>query len=425
MNTQKRIAFLVVSAMLALGVARTGWGGPPPNPTASDGYGNTAGGSGVLLNNSKYNNTGFGSSALRSNTTGNNNTATGMNALVANTTGSNNTAGGFLALRSNTTGDYNTANGFYALLTNTSGMGNTAYGSLALYQNTTGIYNLANGFQALYQNTTGIYNVGLGLYALGSNTTGNNNIGIGVSAGANVSNGNNNIFLGSNGVNGDNSVMRLGGTQTSTYIAGVKGSSINGLNALPVYIDSTGKLGTLSSSLRFKDDVRDMADTSRGLLQLRPVTFRYKQPTAEGNKPLEYGLIAEEVAKVYPDLVLYGANGKIETVQYHKLTPMLLNEVQRLTRAWQVEKNQNLMQAEQLRVQGEALKSGQTKIGVLESQVRLQNSQLQIQTQAIAELKQQIAVVQTQTRRMEILSARVSNRERNDRVGQIADASRP
>jgi hypothetical protein len=94
-------------------------------------------------------------------------------------------------------------------------------------------------------------------------------------------------------------------------------------------IDQNGQLGTKSSSIRFKEDVHDMAAASDGLMRLRPVTYRYKQPYADGSKPIDYGLIAEEVAEVYPDLVVKDADGQIQTVQYQKLTPMLLNEVQK------------------------------------------------------------------------------------------------
>jgi hypothetical protein len=124
-------------------------------------------------------------------------------------------------------------------------------------------------------------------------------------------------------------------------------------NAVQVLIDSNGQLGTLNSSRRFKEDIRDMAERSRRLFDLWPVTFHYKEPTDDGTKPLEYGLIAEEVAQVYPDLVAYGADGHIETVQYHKLTPMLLNELQRLNR-------QSTAQAQQLaelKAQNESLRA--------------------------------------------------------------------
>ena len=109
-------------------------------------------------------------------------------------------------------------------------------------------------------------------------------------------------------------------------MAGVSGVNVSGV---PVMVDPTGQLGTVSSSRRFKEDIQDMGDASSGLLRLRPVIFRYKQPYQDGSKPVDYGLIAEEVAQVYPDLAVKGADGQIETVQYQKLTPMLLNELQK------------------------------------------------------------------------------------------------
>ena len=130
-----------------------------------------------------------------------------------------------------------------------------------------------------------------------------------------------------------NGVIRIGtsGTQTSFFAAGINGVMTGGAGTA-VLVDSNGQLGTISSSRRFKEDIQDMADASSGLLQLRPVTFRYQQPYADGSKPIDYGLIAEEVADVYPDLVVKAPHGQVETVQYHKLTPMLLNEVQEGTR---------------------------------------------------------------------------------------------
>ena len=148
------------------------------------------------------------------------------------------------------------------------------------------------------------------------------------------------------------------------------------------------------------------------------MTFHYKQPAADGSKPLEYGLIAEEVAKIYPDLVVRDNNGQIETVQYHKLTPMLLNEVQRLSKAWQAEKDQNV-------AQDNALKAEQSKVSVLEAHIRAQDSQLQAQTRAVAELKQQVSIVQAQTRRMETLTARLASLETKHPAGLVADARRP
>ena len=252
-----------------------------------------------------------------------------------------------------------------------------------------------------------------------NNTTESFNIAIGYQAGVNVITGSNNIYLGSAGTLDESSTLRLGGTQTSTYIAGVYTQATNNSGtSVPVYIDSTGKLGTVQSSQRYKDDIRDMNESSRRLLELRPVTFHYKQATADGSKPLEYGLIAEEVAKVYPDLVVRDKDGQIETVQYHKLTPMLLNEVQRLNKAWQAEKEHNVAQEA-------ALKAAQSKASDMEAHIRAQDKQLQAQTQTVAELKQQISIVQAQARRMETLVARFAKLETKNPAGLVADASKP
>jgi hypothetical protein len=163
-------------------------------------------------------------------------------------------------------------------------------------------------------------------------TTGYGNIGLGVGAGQQITGGGaNNIAIGSPGVSTDTGVIRIGssGDQTSFFAMGIRGVKTGASNAVAVLIDSNGQLGTVSSSIRFKQDVHDMADASSRLLQLRPVTYRYKQPYADGSQPIDYGLIAEEVAQVYPDLVATGADGQPETVQYQKLTPMLLNELQK------------------------------------------------------------------------------------------------
>jgi Chaperone of endosialidase len=225
----------------------------------------------------------------------------------------------FLGFAGNTstTGQWNTASGFQALLNNTSGNGNTANGYLAMMYNTTGGYNTAIG-------------AGAGLSGIG--VSGSNNISIGFDAAIDVNGGgSNNIEIGNQGTYSDNGAIRIGtaGTQTSAFIAGIYGMSTSVNNAVPVLIDSNGNLGTISSSRRYKEEIQDMGDASSGLMRLRPVTFRYKKPFADGSQPMQYGLIAEEVADVYPDMVAHSADGQIETVKYQLLDPMLLNEVQR------------------------------------------------------------------------------------------------
>lgn len=175
-------------------------------------------------------------------------------------------------------------------------------------------------------------NIALGAGALANRTTGTNNIAIGNLAANSVAGvGSNNIHIGSTGSAGDSAVVRIGtaGTQTSFFAAGIRGVTTGSNDAIPVMIDSSGQLGTVSSSRRFKEDIQDMGDASRDLMRLRPVTFRYKQPFSDGSKPVQYGLIAEEVAEIYPDLIARSADGEIETVKYQVLDSMLLNEFQR------------------------------------------------------------------------------------------------
>jgi hypothetical protein len=180
------------------------------------------------------------------------------------------------------------------------------------------------GGYTLQANTGGQNNVGVGFQALYKNTTGNNNNGIGYQAGYNLTTGSNNIAIGNAGVAAEANTIRIGtpGTQTATYLAGVNGATSTG--GVAVFIDANGQLGTITSSRRFKTEIRDMGSVSEKLLQLRPVTFRYKEG---GNK--QYGLIAEEVAKVFPDLVQYDKQGKPFTIYYHLLTPMLLNQMKK------------------------------------------------------------------------------------------------
>ena len=339
---------------------------------------NTASGVYTLFENTTGGgNTGTGFEALANNMTGSDNTATGYQALLENSTGFANTATGYVALSSNTTGDYNTAAGYYALLKNTIGASNTASGSFALENNTTGGNDTAVGFVALETNTTGADNTAQGVGALENNTTGSNNtasgyaalqsnstgsgnIAIGEGAAVNVSGGNgNNIHIGSTGVSGDSGVIKIGtvGVQTSAYIAGIYAGSPGSPNFL-VCVDADGTLGTTGcsstpSSRRFKEQISDMGDASSKLLQLRPVTFLYKPQYDDGSHTLQYGLIAEEVAKIYPDMVGYDKDGQPSSVKYQSLAPMLLNEVQK--------------QAEQLRLQQEVNRKLEERLAALEA----------------------------------------------------------
>src|SRR5579872_4541985 len=276
-------------------------------------------------------NTFLGAGAGNFTTTGmGDNTASGFLALVNNTSGYGNTATGSRALQSNTNGSQNTASGYQALYLNTSGGNNTASGYQTLYSNTTGIQNTASGYLALYGNTTGGDNTASGRGALSSNTTGYFNIAVGFNAGSNLTTGNNNIDIGNQGIAAEAGIIRIGtsGTHAATFIAGIRGASV-GPDGVNVVIDSNGQLGTalgVISSRRYKFDINSMGAATDDLMRLRPVTFRY---LAHGdNAPIQYGLIAEEVAEVYPEMVTRNKDGEPEAVIYQFLAPMLLNEVQ-------------------------------------------------------------------------------------------------
>jgi len=245
--------------------------------------------------------------------------------LGANTIGSFNTAEGDEALSQNTTGIDETAIGVIALQNNTTGLYNTASGFQALQTNTTGDYDTGAGVNALWKNTTGRENTAIGFNVMLNNTTGSNNIGLGMNAGYYLTTGSDNIDIANHGAAAESNTIRIGtqGTQTAMYIAGIFDSSASGG---AVEVSSTGKLGMVLSSARYKRDIHDMDTASSKLLKLRPVTFVYKQDP-EGIK--QYGLVAEEVARVYPELVIYGTDGKVVSIRYHELIPMLLNEAQK------------------------------------------------------------------------------------------------
>src|SRR5262245_28294978 len=319
-------------------------------------------------------NTFLGEDALLNNTTGTFNTAVGFNALFANTTGDDNTAVGHNALSSNTTGQFNTAVGWAALSANVAGGGNTAVGDGALEVNTTGSSNTAVGNDALFFNTTGLFNTATGVGALqfsidgsnntacgffasqigrhGSNNTaigyqalrnnnqgadntalgtnaldnctGSNNIAIGSSAGTRIKKADNNIAIANVGVPHESNTIRVGNeTHTNTFIAGINGVTVAG--GVGVVIDATGHLGTATSSARYKNDIKPMDKASEAILALKPVTFRYKHDIDPDGIP-QFGLVAEEVAKVNPDLVSRDEQGKPYTVRYEAVNAMLLNE---------------------------------------------------------------------------------------------------
>jgi hypothetical protein len=242
---------------------------------------------------------------------------------LANTTGEGNTASGYRTLASNTTGALNTAGGSDALLTNTTGGANTAHGYFALEGNN-GDFNIASGAFTLQRNITGNNNTAVGVSAL-VHSQGSGNIAVGKDSGKNLTGGDNNIYLGHPGVANESDTLRLGDTavHTRAFIAGVFGTGV--AKGKVVHIASDGELGVQISSARYKRDIEAMGTRSRPLITLRPVSFRYKDDP-EGVR--QYGLIAEEVATVYPELVTRTPKGEVEGVDYEALIPMLLNELQ-------------------------------------------------------------------------------------------------
>ena len=296
------------------------------NPPPDGGYpgGNTAEGQNALLGLSTGTyTTGVGFSSLSVTTTGKFNTGMGAGTLLANTADQN-TATGAGALLSNTTGTFNTANGAFALFTNTIGTSNTASGSFALLNNTAGVENTANGYRVLSGNATGVGNTAYGSQAL-VQSTGNNNIALGAHAGFNISTGSNNIHIGNVGAGNESGTIRIGdNNQTKTFIAGING--VNQGSPTAVFINTlTGQLGTTApaSSRRYKKEIKPMDAASEAVLALRPVSFHYK---SDNTKTPQFGLIAEDVADVNPDLIMRDENGEIYTVRYDAVNAMLLNE---------------------------------------------------------------------------------------------------
>ena len=207
--------------------------------------------------------------------------------------------------------------------------GNTAMGTLALGELTTGEYNTADGTSAMSANTSGQRNVAMGQLALSSNTTGSSNIALGMNAGLHLTTGSNNIDIANEGAAGDGGKIRIGtpGSQTETFIAGINSAKITGA---PVYVTPSGQLGVLASSERFKTSIAPMGATTRKLARLRPVTFHLR---TDPQGTLQYGLIAEQVDQVFPELVLHDGEGRIEGVRYDELAPMLLNELLEVRRS--------------------------------------------------------------------------------------------
>lgn len=331
-------------------------------------YNTAVGGETLDHNTTGSNNTAVGVDALQWNGTASDNTAVGSNTLVFNAVGGQNTAVGARSLKNNSA-SYNTAIGADALGANTTGSENIAIGDDTSFASTTGNHNVAVGNAALAFNTTGSYNTAVGRRAmynttgdantcvgrscLDSLTTGTSNIALGESAGGQVTTTSNNIHIGHFGVTGDAGVIRVGraGVHTGgTFIEGISGATSAGGST--VFVNSSGRLGTSTSSRRYKTDIRDLGDASARMMQLHPVAFRYK-PEIDPEGHTEYGLIAEDVAQVMPELIVYDAEGRPNVVRYHLLVPMLLNEVQKQAEQINTLRAQQLVLSEVLRENSE------------------------------------------------------------------------
>jgi hypothetical protein len=307
--------FLIIFSLAGFAFLPNSQGVSPP-PDGAYAGGNTAEGHLALasLNTSAgLYNTAVGVYSLLSITDGDFCTALGAGTLFANTANEN-TATGAGALLSSTTGGGNTANGAFALFLNTTGSFNTASGDSALFNNSTGTENTAVGISALFSNASGSSNTAVGIDALLNNTIGSSNIAIGSGAGGSITTANHVICIGP--AVGEN-------VNNTTWIGNVFGTTTVSGTTQPVIVSETGQLGTISSSRRFKKQIKPMDQASESILALKPVTFNYK--TDKTNTP-QFGLVAEDVAAVNPDLVVRDENGEIYSVRYEAVNAMLLNE---------------------------------------------------------------------------------------------------
>jgi Chaperone of endosialidase len=350
-----RRGFLLIPVLLVCFALSPGAQAVVPPPDGGYPGSNTAEGTQALqsLTTGVWN-TALGFQTLFSDTTGSSNTATGVRALFSNVNGVNNTATGVYSLRFNTSGFNNTAIGWSALTTNSTGAHNTAVGVNALFRNTTASSNSAFGRDALFSNTTGVNNNAFGRGALDANTIGpfNNAHGNGA-LGGNIDGSGNNAFgdfaLGNNTGDLNTAIGDLAGVNLTTgsgnvciggFVFGVAGESNTtrirniyttvqpavGVNPDFVTIDSTGRLGRANlSSRRYKHDIKSMDKASEALFKLKPVSFRYNKEY-DATQTIAFGLIAEEVAEVYPDLVGRNPEGQPESVRYEQINAMLLNE---------------------------------------------------------------------------------------------------
>ena len=353
MSQKLKLTRLIVPLLVCLGLAPMAQAVNPPPDGGYPGF-NTAEGDFALfsLTTGQFN-TAIGFNALRSNTTGNHNVAFGLNTLLFNTTGTGNMGVGGGCLRSNLTGNNNTAVGYQAMSANTvsnnsaigyqalfhnmTGTGNVANGFQAAFANAGGSYNTANGWLALPGNTSGIWNVADGAFALGNNDTGSYNVAVGVQAGLGITSGDRNTCLGT---------TTCGGTTTADNVVcvgwGAAGENISDRAYIPnigqfaqasgggvefVTVRLTdGKLGHSLSSRRYKEDIKSMGDASELIYKLKPVSFRYKKTPEQQSDNLDYGLIAEDVAEIDPQLAIRNGKGQIESLRYLAVYNMMLNE---------------------------------------------------------------------------------------------------
>ena len=323
-------------------------------------------------------NTAEGTEALFSRTSGVWNTALGYRALYHDTTGSSNTATGLQALFGNTIGKQNTATGVDTLFSNTSGNLNSATGAQALPKNTTGSRNVADGYQALNANVNGGSNTAIGFQALLTTASGNFNVGIGASAGNAKTGGSNNIYIGDTGFGDESNTIAIGALAASgtaysqTFIGGIFG--VTAEMGTAVYVASDGQLGTATSSARFKHNIIDMGTASQSLLALRPVTFRYN-PELDPKQFAQFGLVAEEVEKVNPALVVRDADGKPYSVRYEAVNAMLLNEFLKEHRQVQEQQKQIEKLTAQLKKQAAQIQKVNDKLELSRPAPRTANNQ--------------------------------------------------
>ena len=319
---------------LTSGAANTGIGWYSLSSAGASSF-NTGVGAGALALNAADSNTAIGAAAMFLNTTGIENTAVGTGALLYNDAAINNTATGAFALSNHVSGNANTANGWHALFSDTAGQLNTAIGAAALASDDNGFNgsfntavggaalfsnnggdNTAVGAMALQSNSTANANTAVGLSALASNTTGNSNVALGHFAGIQQTNGSNNVYIGAD-------VSGVAGESDACYIASIFGQT--SASGVPVLINSNNKLGTMTSSKRYKENIQSMGTTSEAIFALKPVTFKYKRQIDPKGIP-NFGLVAEEVEEVDPDLIVRDEEGKAYSVRYEQINAMLLNE---------------------------------------------------------------------------------------------------